>query len=95
MSNFFSQEEIQVIFEAIQDHRASSKSEPRSIYGKIVSSADRRTNIDDILIAAYNYSLKHNSNLSVEGNIEEAYDHLCKKFAVGGYATNKMKKVME
>ena len=33
---FFSNEELKTIKEAIEDHRASSKNEPRSIYGKIV-----------------------------------------------------------
>lgn len=41
MKNFFSDEQRKVIKEAIEDHRASSDHRPRSIYGRIVSTADR------------------------------------------------------
>ena len=37
MENYFSLAERIVIKEAIEDHRASAKSEPRSIYGKILA----------------------------------------------------------
>ena len=90
MKNFFTEDEIKIISEAIQDHRASGEREPRTIYGKIVSSADRRTDIEDILIATYNYSSKHNKELTLEENIEEAYKHVCNKFSIGGYATKKI-----
>ena len=90
MKNFFTDEEIDIIYEAIQDHRASGDSEPRSVYGKIVSSADRRTNIDDIMKTMYTYRLKHSPHFTIEENIEEAYQQLCRKFAYGGYATTKM-----
>ena len=49
MKQFFSDEERLVIKEAIEDHRASLEYEPRSIYGKIISSADRTTSIESIL----------------------------------------------
>ena len=90
MKNFFTDEEIDIIYEAIQDHRASGDGEPRSVYGKIVSSADRRTNIDDIMKTMYTYRLKHSPHFTIEENIEEAYQQLCRKFAYGGYATTKM-----
>ena len=37
LSSFFSEEERKIMKEAIEDHRASAKKEPRNIYGKIVS----------------------------------------------------------
>ena len=47
LKNFFSKEELLIIKEAIEDHRASSdRDEPRSIYGKIVSSADRNNTVE-------------------------------------------------
>ena len=43
--------------EAVEDHRASSeRPEPRSIYGKIVSSADRSYSVNEILARAYDYN---------------------------------------
>ena len=37
-------DEIKLMKEAVEDHRASSKNPPRSIYGKIVAEADRDIN---------------------------------------------------
>lgn len=87
---FFTPEELDIIYEAIVDHRASGEHEPRSIYSKIVSSADRRTDINNVLTTMYTYGLKNNPHYTLEQNIEDAYRHVCKKFASGGYATSKM-----
>ena len=90
MYYFFTADEIKTIFEAIQDHRASGDHEPRSIYGKIVSSADRRTNLDDVMETMYTYNVKNKPSLTIEENIEDAYSHICRKFAYGGYAITRM-----
>lgn len=90
IKSFFTPEQVIIIFEAIQDHRASGEHEPRSIYGKIVSSADRRTDLDDIMRTMYTYTLKNKPDFSIQENIEDAYSHICRKFAYGGYAIAKM-----
>lgn len=90
IKSFFTPEQVIIIFEAIQDHRASGEHEPRSIYGKIVSSADRRTDLDDIMRTMYTYRLKHSPEYTIQENIEDAYSHICRKFAYGGYAIAKM-----
>ena len=56
MKGFFANEEREIIAEAIEDHRASSKREPRSIYGRIVSSADRSTSVIGVLDRVYDYN---------------------------------------
>jgi len=90
LQKFFDDEQIIIMSEAVADHRASSGVEPRSIYGKIVSSADRRTDIDNVLTTMYSYNLKNNPQFTLEENVEDAYRHICHKFAKGGYATTKM-----
>ena len=90
MKEFFNEEERKIISEAISDHRASLQRKPRSIYGKIISSADRNTSIDDILKRAYSYHLKHHPNSSIEEIIEESKQHIINKFGKKGYATKKM-----
>ncbi len=90
LEKFFDDEQIVIMAEAVADHRASSAYEPRSIYGKIVSSADRRTDINNVLTTMYTYSLKNNSQFTLEQNVENAYEHICHKFAEGGYARQKM-----
>ncbi len=39
LRNFFTEEQIETMAEAVYDHRASLEYEPRNIYGKIVSTA--------------------------------------------------------
>lgn len=41
LCQWFSEEEIETMKEAVEDHRASTDHKPRSIYGKIVAEADR------------------------------------------------------
>ena len=86
LSNFFSEDELVTIKEAIEDHRASSKSEPRSIYGMIVSSADRNNTVEDCLRRTYTYGKKLNPDASDEELILRAYDVLVNKFGEKGYA---------
>ena len=90
LRKFFSEEEIKMMSEAVSDHRASSKNEPRSIYGKIVSSADRNVLIEVPLKRTYSYRKKHSPNLSLDEIIEESRLHLLDKFGKNGYATTKM-----
>ena len=51
MKKFFKEEQRKIIAEAIVDHRASLEYEARSIYGKIVSSADREISVQNMLRA--------------------------------------------
>ena len=41
LKRWFSTEQLQMMKEAVEDHRASASRSPRSIYGKIVAEADR------------------------------------------------------
>ena len=86
LKRFFSEEELKVIKEAIEDHRASSDHEPRSIYGKIVSTADRNITIEDCLSRTYTYGKKLNPRASDEELYLRAHDVLIKKFGENGYA---------
>ena len=41
LRKWFSPEQIKIMKEAVEDHRASASHAPRSIYGKIIAEADR------------------------------------------------------
>ena len=90
LKEFFTEEEIKIMSEAVYDHRASLEGEPRSIYGKIVSSADRNTLVDVPLKRTYAYRLKHNHYNSIDEIIEESRQHILDKFGKQGYAKEKM-----
>ncbi len=86
LRKFFTEDEIKIIKEAIEDHRASAKDDPRSIYGRIVSSADRNNSVEACLRRTYSYGKKLNPNASDEELFLRAHDVLTKKFGENGYA---------
>lgn len=91
MKDFFSEEERILIKEAIEDHRASSDSAPRSNYGKIISSADRSTDIDDFLRRTHAYTLKHFPECTNEEMLKRACEHTEQKYGKCGYAKHYVK----
>lgn len=86
LSRFFTDDELMIIKEAIEDHRASAKDDPRSIYGRIVSSADRNNRVEDCLRRTYTYGKKLNPDATDEELFLRAYDVLVNKFGEDGYA---------
>ena len=90
LKDYFSDEQIKIMSEAVFDHRSSMDGEPRSIYGKIVSSADRNTDVEITLKRCFSYNRKHSPELSLEECIEKCRQFLLNKFGIDGYARNKM-----
>ena len=87
MKKFFNDEERKIIKEAIEDHRASSDHEPRTIYGRIVSTADRTIiDIDTTIRRSYSYGKKNYVGISEEEQIKRVYSHLKEKYGENGYA---------
>lgn len=87
MKKFFNDEERKIIKEAVEDHRASSDHEPRTIYGRIVSTADRTIiDIDTTIRRSYSYGKRNYVGLSEEEQIERVYSHLKEKYGETGYA---------
>ena len=90
LKKFFSKAEIKIMSEAVYDHRASLEGEPRSIYGKIVSSADRETRVNVQLQRMYEYRLTHYPEKSLDWMIEDTRLYIINKFGKRGYATEKI-----
>ncbi len=86
LKRFFSADELKIIREAIEDHRASADHEPRSIYGKIVSTADRNNTVEACLKRSYTYGRKLNPEATDDELFDRAYEHLKIKFGENGYA---------
>ena len=88
MKKFFNDEERNIIAEAIVDHRASLEYEARSVYGKLVSSADRAIDVDNMLRRSIAFQTeKHKSeNPTIEQIIEYSFKKLSSKYGNGGYA---------
>lgn len=87
MKRFFTDEQRNIIKEAIEDHRASSDHKPRSIYGMIVSTADRTIiDIDTTIKRTYSYGKRNYEGITEEEQIERVYSHLKEKYGENGYA---------
>ena len=74
LRRWFSEEQIRTMREAVEDHRASSKNAPRSIYGRIVAEADRVIDAATIIRRTVR-----------EGHFVRCLEHLREKYAEGGY----------
>ena len=85
LRQWFSNDEIDVIADAAEDHRASSDHEPRTIYGRIVAEADRIIDSETIVRRALQYGMKHEPGLDREGQYLRLIDHMQEKYAEGGY----------
>ena len=85
LRDWFSEEQIETMAQACEDHRASSNHEPRSIYGRIVAEADRFIDPDTIILRTVQYGLANYPELDKEGHWLRTLDHLHEKYAKGGY----------
>jgi len=85
IQRLFNDEQIATMAEAIEDHRASSKSEPRSIYGRIVAEADRDITVEGVLERALSYGLDTCPYLSKEEQFQRMMNHLNEKYSAKGY----------
>ncbi len=90
LKNFFNEDEIETMAEAVEDHRASLKGDPRSIYGRIVSSADRSCDVDEVLTRAYDYQSLLHPDRSEREKIEIIRAVLREKYIPGAYGAKKM-----
>jgi uncharacterized protein len=85
LAEWFSPEQIETIAQAAEDHRASSGSEPRSIYGRIIAEADRDIIPMKILRRTVQFGMEHYPELDREGHWNRFVDHLHEKYYYGGY----------
>lgn len=85
LCKWFSEEQIATMADAAEDHRASSKSEPRTIYGRIVAEADRVIIPESIIRRTIQFTLTHHPTLNREEGYDRLQEHLAEKYDYGGY----------
>lgn len=85
LKRWFTEDEIETIAQAAEDHRASGKSAPRSIYGMLIAEADRVIDGETIIRRTVQFGFKHYPGLDREGHIARAVAHLKEKYGRGGY----------
>lgn len=85
LQEWFSANQIETIAQAAEDHRASAKTPPRSIYGCLVAEADRMIDPETIIRRTVQFGLSHYPELDKEGHWQRTLEHLHEKYAEGGY----------
>ena len=85
LRRYFTPEQIDIMADAAEDHRASSSHAPRTIYGRIVAEADRIIDGPTIVRRTIQYGLNHYPELDKEGHWRRFLDHMAEKYAEGGY----------
>jgi uncharacterized protein len=85
LRTWFTEQQINVMADAAEDHRASSDHAPRTLYGRILAEADRLIDAETILRRTIQYGLAHYPELTRKEHLQRAMDHLQEKYAEGGY----------
>ena len=85
LRKWFPEDKIEVMAQAVEDHRASTDHIPRSIYGRIVAEADRNIDPDIIILRTVQYGLSNYPELDRTGHIKRALQHLDEKYSQHGY----------
>lgn len=85
LRQWFTHDQLLTMRDAVEDHRASGKNPPRTIYGAIVAEADRQ--IDPLTVV--HRTMAYSQKLYPKGDFETLYqrslEHLHEKYAEGGY----------
>ncbi len=85
LRQWFTEEQIEVMADAAEDHRASNEKPPRTIYGRIVAEADRFIDPEDIIRRTVQFGHDHYPTLSREEHYNRMVQHLHEKYGRNGY----------
>ena len=85
LKKWFSQDQLKIMKEAVEDHRASASRAPRSIYGKIVAEADRDMEPNTVFRRAVQFGLSNYPQYSKEEQWKRFQEHMENKYSVNGY----------
>lgn len=85
LSKWFSPAQLQVMKEAVEDHRASASHAPRSLYGRIVAEADRDIDPETVIRRTVEFGLGHYPEKNKEEHWERFMEHMHNKYSSHGY----------
>ena len=85
LKRWFSPEQIKIMKEAVEDHRASASHAPRSIYGKIVAEADRDLDPDVVFRRTVQFGLANYPEMDDEHHWQRFKSHMDSKYSEHGY----------
>ena len=85
LKKWFNNDQIKIMKEAIEDHRASASHAPRSIFGKIIAEADRDIEPEIVFRRTIQFGLSHYPELDKEKQWKRFLEHMDNKYSSHGY----------
>ena len=85
LKKWFSDDQLRIMKEAVEDHRASSSHAPRSLYGKIVAEADRDLDPETVFTRAVEFGLENEPLKNKEEQWTRFQKHMNEKYSFNGY----------
>ena len=85
LRRWFTTDQLNVMKEAVEDHRASASHAPRSIYGKIVAEADRDLDPDTVFRRTIQFGLSNYPEKDREEQFDRFLKHVREKYSEHGY----------
>ena len=85
LRRWFTPEQLKIMKEAVEDHRASASHTPRSIYGKIVAEADRDLKPENVFRRTVQFGLSNYPDKDREEQWQRFCEHLDDKYSTNGY----------
>lgn len=85
LKRWFSTEQINIMKEAVEDHRASASHAPRSLYGKIIAEADRDIIPEVVFRRTIEFGLANYPQLDREQQWQRFCEHMEQKYSANGY----------
>lgn len=85
LQKWFTNEQLKIMKEAVEDHRASTSHTPRSLYGKIVAEADRDLEPSIVFRRTIEYGIDHYPEKNKEEQWQRFLSHMDNKYSSHGY----------
>lgn len=85
LKKWFTPDQIRIMREAVEDHRASASHAPRSVYGKIVAEADRDLDPESVFRRTIQFGLSNYPELDDEQQWNRFLNHMQEKYSEQGY----------
>ncbi|MBQ5971693.1 MAG: HD domain-containing protein [Prevotella sp.] len=82
---WFTPTQIEIMSQAVEDHRASASHAPRSIYGRIVAEADRDLRPETVFQRAVIFGIDNYPQMQIEEQWQRFKKHMHEKYSAAGY----------
>ncbi len=85
IKKIFLENEMNIMYQAIKEHRASYKGNYSNIYSRVISQADRNFDIDRIISRTIQFGVKFYTKYTFEEQYNRSKEYIIKKYKEDGY----------